>query len=81
MTRPAARRLLSALGLAAAFSLPAASGVLAQGDEPGTLKGARGAPKATTPSAAPKAKPKGSGLMEEEGIFYKSKPSRTPKPR
>jgi hypothetical protein len=80
MTRPAPRRLLSAVGLAAAISLPAASGVLAQGDEPGTLKGMRGAPKAT-PSAAPKAKPKGSGLMEEEGIFYKSKPSRTPKPR
>jgi hypothetical protein len=51
-----------------------------KGDEAGTLKGVRGTPQPATPGA-PKAKSgKGSGLMEEEGIFYKDKPAPTGKP-
>ena len=71
---------MSALALAAAFSLSMAAGIFAaQGDEAGTLKGVRQAP----PPAAgtPKAKPKpgtGSGLMEEEGIYIR-KPGNEPR--
>lgn len=63
-----------------AFGLSPAFAQTKGGDEAGTLKGVRGAPQAP-PSGAPKTKPKGSGLMEDEGIFYKTKPSGTPKPR
>jgi hypothetical protein len=72
MTKPGARRLLAAVALAAAFNLPAAFDVLAQGDEPGTLKGVRGAakPGSAKPGAAKIRPGVGSRLMEEEGIFY-----------
>lgn len=58
---------MAAAWLAAALILPTAAEAQARGDEAGTLKGARGAPK----PGASKAKPGvGSQLMEEEGIFY-----------
>jgi hypothetical protein len=70
---------------AVAFSVASAVAgpVLArsQGDEAGTLKGMRhAAPPSST--SAPKGKSgKSPGLMEDEGIYYKSKPSGTPKSR
>ncbi len=67
--------------LIAATGLPLPTAAQPKGDEAGTLKGMRGPAQPGT-SGAPKAKPgKGSGLMEEEGIYYKGKPSGTPKPR
>ncbi len=58
--------------LIAAVSLPMAAAAQSRGDEAGTLKGVR----TTPPPGASKAKPrKGTGLMEEEGIFFKGKPA------
>ena len=72
---------LIALVLVVVVGLPTPAALSrSTGDEAGTLKGARGVPKAA-PSGAPKAKPKAPSLMEDEGIFYKNKPAGTPKPR
>jgi hypothetical protein len=72
---------LIAFVLAIAMGLPTPSALARGEDEAGTLKGARGAPQPAT-SGAPKAKPgKGSGLMEDEGIYYKDKPAPAGKPK
>lgn len=62
-----AGRVVAAAWLAAAFILPTAADAQVRGDEAGTLKGVRGAPKPGTSKAKPGV---GSRLMEEEGIFY-----------
>ena len=68
-----------AVVLIVALGLPMPGAAQARGDEAGTLKGVKGAP-ATPPGVAPKAKPgKGSGLMEEEGIYFRDKPTDKPK--
>ena len=68
--------------IALGLSLPGGE-VQARGDEAGTLKGARAAPKAVGQPPARGAPRPGRGLMEEEGIFYflKGKPAEAPKPR
>ncbi|MBM3621093.1 MAG: hypothetical protein FJX20_10420 [Alphaproteobacteria bacterium] len=69
--------LAAGLGL----SLPGDE-VQARGDEGGTLKGARGSPKAGSQPPARGTPSPGRGLMEEEGIFYfKGKPAGQDQPK